>query len=122
MAKTNARAVARKRRKAHIRKSVVGTTAQPRLSVFRSARHIYAQIIDDSTGSTLVAASTLSPELQGREGTCGNRSAAEAVGKLVGERAVEAGIGRVCFDRNGYLFHGRVKSLADAARQAGLQF
>lgn len=92
------------------------------MSVFRSANHIYAQIIDDSSGVTLAAASTLSSELSGHEGHRGNRSAAEAVGKLVAEKAVEAGVSTVTFDRNGFLFHGRVKALADAARAGGLKF
>jgi len=122
MGKTNPRAVARHRRKKHIRKQVRGTAERPRLSVFRSARHIYAQVIDDVTGTTLAAASTLSEELSGHEGGTGNRAASAAVGKLMAERALAAGVSTVTFDRNGYLFHGRVKSLADAAREAGLKF
>ena len=122
MAKTNPRHAARQRRKAHIRKSVHGTAARPRLSVFRSARHIYAQVIDDVSGRTLVAASSLSPELRGEEGHHGNRDMAAKVGALVGQKAVAAGVTSVTFDRNGYLYHGRVKALADAAREAGLKF
>jgi large subunit ribosomal protein L18 len=122
MGKTNPRAVARHRRKKHIRKQVRGTAERPRLSVFRSARHIYAQVIDDVAGTTLAAASTLSGELEGLNGHSGNRDASAAVGKLVAEKALAAGVSTVTFDRNGYLFHGRVKSLVDAAREAGLKF
>ena len=122
MAKTNPRARARHRRKAHIRKTVRGTTTVPRLSVFRTTNHIYAQVIDDTRGITLVAASTLSEELKDYEGHRGNRAAAKLVGELIGKKSLDAGIATVCFDRNGYLFHGRVKSLADAARGAGLNF
>lgn len=122
MAKTNARNVARQRRKMHIRKTVRGTAERPRLSVFRSANHIYAQVVDDTAGVTLVSASSLSPELAGLEGHRGNRTAAAAVGKLLGTKALEAGVTAVSFDRNGFLYHGRVKSLADGAREVGLQF
>ena len=122
MAKTNGRSVARQRRKMHIRKIVRGTTERPRLSVFRSANHIYAQVVDDTSGVTLVSASSLSPELAGLEGHRGNKTAAAAVGKLLGTKALEAGVTTVSFDRNGYLYHGRVKSLADGAREVGLQF
>ncbi len=108
------------RRHARVRKKVTGTTERPRLSVFRSLKHIYAQIIDDSTHRTIVSASTLDPELRGKFGA--NTEAAKAVGKLVGERAIEKGLKKVVFDRGGYLYHGRVKSLADAAREAGLEF
>lgn len=121
MSKTNIRHAARHRRKQHIRKSIRGTAARPRLTVFRSARHIYAQIIDDTEGKTLVAASTLSEDLKGLEAG-GNIDAAKHVGQLVAKRAIEAGVSTVCFDRNGYLFHGRVKALADAAREGGLVF
>ena len=122
MAKTNKRKEARVRRKKHIRKVVVGSTARPRLSVFRSASNIYAQIVNDESGSTLVSASTLSPELKGYEGNRGNKQAAEAVGTLLATKAKDAGIETVCFDRNGYLYHGRVAALAAAAREAGLKF
>jgi large subunit ribosomal protein L18 len=122
MAKTNNRKVARDRRKKHIRKTVVGSTARPRLSVFRSASNIYAQIINDESGATLLSASTLSPELKSHEGNRGNKKAAGAVGALLANKAKDAGIETVCFDRNGYLFHGRVKALADAAREGGLKF
>jgi large subunit ribosomal protein L18 len=122
MGKTNPRAVARRRRSLHIRKKVRGTADRPRLSVFRSARHIYAQVVDDVSGTTLAAASTLSGELKDHEGNTGNRDASAAVGTLVAAKAIAAGVSSVTFDRNGYLFHGRVKSLADAAREAGLKF
>lgn len=121
MSKTNIRHAARHRRKLHIRKTVRGTTARPRLSVFRSARHIYAQIIDDTDGRTLAAASTLSEELKGLEAG-GNVEAAKQVGTLIAKRALDAGVSSVCFDRNGYLYHGRVKALAEAAREGGLVF
>lgn len=122
MAKTNPRAQARIRRKKHIRKHVRGDSARPRLTVFRSAKHIYAQIVDDRSGVTLAAASTLSSELAEHEGSKGNKEAAKAVGSLIAKKAAEAGIEAVRFDRNGYLFHGRVKALADAAREGGLRF
>ncbi len=119
MAKTKRQA--RGRRKLRIRKKVVGTSARPRFTVFRSARHIYAQVIDDSTGQTLTAASTLSTDLKGNlEGN--KRDAATAVGALVAEQCKSKDIKQVVFDRNGYLYHGRVKALAEAARKAGLDF
>ena len=122
MAKTSARRSSRIRRKRHIRKTVYGSTARPRLCVFRSASNIYAQIINDDQGQTLVSASTQSPELKSFEGNRGNKKAAEAVGTLLATKAKEAGIESVCFDRNGYLYHGRVKALADASREGGLTF
>ncbi len=112
----------RARRKQRIRKRVSGSTERPRLSVFRSASHIYAQIIDDDRGVTLAAASTLSKELGELEGHRGSIPAAEEVGRLIAKRALANNIGRVVFDRNGFLYHGRVKALADAAREAGLDF
>lgn len=115
------RIVGRERRKLRIRKKVNGTPEQPRLSVFRSARHIYAQVIDDSTGSTLAHASTLSKELKGAdEGT--KTDDAKKVGKLIAKLCKEKNITRVVFDRNGYMYHGRIGALAQAAREAGLQF
>jgi len=117
MAKTNEKRAARHRRKKHIRKVVHGTAEKPRLSVFRSARHIYAQLIDDETHRTLASASSL-----GLEGQGGNRDAAATVGRLLAEAAKQKSISQVVFDRNGYLYHGRVAALADAAREAGLQF
>jgi len=110
----------RKVRHLRVRKSVSGTTERPRLNVFRSSDHIYAQIIDDTRGHTLVGVSTLSPELSGQPS--GNVLAAKAVGKLVAEKALAAGVTRVVFDRGGYLYHGRIAALAQAAREAGLQF
>ncbi len=95
---------------------------RPRLSVFRSGKHIYAQVIDDAQGKTLAAASTLDKGLKGEGSTGSNKAAAEAVGKLVAERALAAGVSAVVFDRGSYLYHGRVKALADAAREGGLAF
>jgi large subunit ribosomal protein L18 len=108
------------RRHARVRKQIVGTTARPRLAVFRSARHISAQVIDDSTGRTVAAASTVEAEL--RSGSGGNVGAATKVGQLVAERAKAAGVTTVVFDRGGFRYHGRVAALADAARKAGLEF
>ncbi|QJA05725.1 50S ribosomal protein L18 [Thermosulfurimonas marina] len=116
----------RLRRKRRVRKKVFGTPERPRLSVYRSVKHIYAQIIDDTRGHTLVAASSLSPEIRARweelkkEG--GKTAVARAVGELLGKRAVEAGIKKVVFDRGGFKYHGRVKALAEGARAAGLEF
>jgi large subunit ribosomal protein L18 len=95
-------------------------SGKPRLSVHRSGRHIYAQVIDDAAGKTLAAASTLDKDLRGS--TAATREGAAAVGKTLAERAKKAGVGRVVFDRGGFLFHGRVKALADAAREGGLEF
>ena len=95
---------------------------RPRLSVFRSSKHIYAQIIDDQKGTTLVAASSLESDLKGSLKTGADAAAAAAVGKLIAERAAKAGVTEVVFDRGGYIFHGRVKALADAAREGGLSF
>lgn len=111
---------ARKRRHLRIRRKVVGTPERPRLNVFRSACHIYAQVIDDLNGRTLISASSLDPELKLKDG--GNVKAATAVGGLLGRRASAQGYKRVVFDRGGYIYHGRVKALADAAREAGLEF
>ena len=101
-----------------IRAKIQGTAERPRLNVYRSLNHIYAQVIDDSNGATLVSASTVSAEAK----TGGNVMAAKEIGKQVAERAKEKGIKKVVFDRGGYLYHGRVKALADAAREAGLEF
>jgi len=117
MAKTEEKIRLRERRRLRARPRIRGTAEQPRLSVFRSTKHIYAQIIDDTTGRTLAAASSLSVKVAG-----GNISGAQAVGKAIAEKAKAASITRVCFDRGGNLFHGRVKALADAAREAGLEF
>ena len=122
MAKTNPSYAARERRRKSIRKKIRGTPERPRLSVFRSANHIYAQIIDDTQGATLAAASTLSPELKELEGHSGNVEAAKKVGALLAEKAKSAGVDKVVFDRGGFLYHGRIKALADAAREAGLDF
>jgi len=105
-----------------MRKKVVGTAERPRLNVFRSLNNIYAQIIDDTKGVTLVSASTLDKELKDNASHGGNKESAKLVGKLVAEKAVAAGIKQVVFDRGGYIYHGRVKELADAAREAGLEF
>ena len=111
------------RRKQHVRKKVSGTPERPRLSVFRSNRHIYAQLIDDTAGVTLVAASTKSKALRDQlPGKGNNKKVAEAVGEALAKGALGVGIKCVCFDRNRYRYHGRVKSLADAARKAGLAF
>lgn len=121
MANTSRKLSLRRRRKVAIRKHLRGTTERPRLSVFRSTKHIYAQVIDDDTGRTLASASTQSSDC-GEVKHGGNMDAAKAVGTLIGERAKAAGVDSVVFDRNGYLYHGRVKALADAAREAGLKF
>jgi large subunit ribosomal protein L18 len=110
--------IIRQRIHKRIRRRVAGTAQRPRLAVFRSLKHIYAQVIDDGAGHTLAAAS--SDEKNGSNG--GNVAGAKAIGKLVAERAKEKGVNAVVFDRGGYLYHGRVKALADAAREAGLQF
>ena len=102
-----------------IRRKLAGTSARPRLAIFRSVAHIYAQVIDDAQGQTLVSASTVD---KGGKTNGGNVAAAKAIGKLVAERAKEKGIKSVVFDRGGYQYHGRVKALADAAREAGLEF
>lgn len=113
---------ARKVRHLRVRKKVVGTSERPRLNVFRSNRHIYAQIIDDTVGHTLVAASTMDPELREKLANGGNVEAARAVGELLARRAKEKGIHTVVFDRAGYLYHGRVAALAEGARAGGLEF
>jgi large subunit ribosomal protein L18 len=105
-----------------IRKKLRGTTARPRLAIFRSTAHIYAQVIDDTKGVTLVAASSTEKPAEGKKVTGGNVAAAKEIGKRVAERAKENGINKVVFDRGGYIYHGRVKALADAAREAGLEF
>lgn len=112
----------RLKRQKRIRKRVKGTPERPRLSVFRSANHIYAQIIDDDKGATLVSASTLDKEFKDSGEKNSGRDAAVVIGKLVGKRAIDKGIDQVVFDRNGYLYHGRVKALSDGAREAGLKF
>ncbi|SCG84087.1 50S ribosomal protein L18 [Proteiniborus sp. DW1] len=114
--------VKRQKRHLRIRKTVTGTPERPRLNVYRSLNHIYAQIIDDKAGRTLVSASTLDKELKGKLGETGNKEAAKAVGKLVAEKALAKGIEEVIFDRGGYIYHGRVKELAEGAREGGLKF
>ena len=107
------------------RKRISGSKERPRLSVFRSVTHIYAQVIDDSTGQTLVSASTIDAGLKAKlpKGvTGGNLKGAEAIGKTIAERSIEKGITRVVFDRSGFLYHGRIRAVADAARKAGLEF
>ncbi|KPJ65259.1 MAG: 50S ribosomal protein L18 [Coxiella sp. DG_40] len=110
------------RRKYHVRKRVFGTPDRPRLSVFRSNRHIYAQIIDDVAGATLASASTRAKGLRDRVSNSGDQKAAEIVGEAVAKQARSVGIKCVCFDRNRYKYHGRVKALAETARKAGLAF
>lgn len=111
-----------KRRTRRTRHDLRLKTTRPRLSVFRSSKHIYAQVIDDVKGATLASASSLEKELKGKLKTGADREAASEVGKLIARRAKEHGVEAVVFDRGGYLFHGRVKALADAAREAGLKF
>ena len=113
---------ARKARHFRVRKNVSGIPGKPRLNVFRSLNHIYVQVIDDFTGKTLMGASTIDKELKGKAGKGGNIEAARTVGALIAKRAVAKGIKKVVFDRGGYLYHGRVKALADAAREGGLEF
>jgi large subunit ribosomal protein L18 len=111
------------RRKATVRRAIKdAATGRARLSVFRSSKHIYAQVIDDAKGATLAAASSLEKEMRGSLKTGANVEAAKAVGKLVAERALQKGVKDVVFDRGGYLYHGRIKALADAAREGGLKF
>jgi len=110
------------RRKRHVRRKVLGTPNRPRLSVYRSLKHMYAQVVDDLSGRTLASASTLSKEVHDEVASTGNRDAAARVGRLLAERARQAGVEAVRFDRGGRKFHGRVKALAEAAREAGLRF
>ena len=112
----------RLQRHKRVRRKVSGTTQRPRLCVFRSSNNIYAQIIDDTNRVTLVAASSLEADVKGAVNHTGNKEAAKLVGQLVAKKAVEKGITEVVFDRGGYLYHGRIKELAEAAREAGLKF
>ena len=112
----------RLRRQRRVRNRLFGTPERPRLAVFRSSKHIYAQVINDQTATTLVSASTMDPEIKGQLAYGGNKAAAEVVGRVVAERARKAGIDKICFDRRSYKYHGRVEALAQAARAAGLQF
>ena len=115
----------RDRIKHRIRKRMQGTEARPRLTIFRSVAHMYVQVVDDMTGRTIASASTVEPKVKGAmkkaEGG-GNVAGAKAIGKTIAERLIEKGVKRVVFDRNGFLYHGRVKAVADAAREAGLEF
>ena len=115
----------RDRIKFRIRKRVLGTPERPRLTVFRSVAHIYVQVVDDMKGTTIAAASTVEPSLKGalsKEAKGGNVAGAKAIGKAIAERLLEKGVKQVVFDRNGFLYHGRIKAVADAAREAGLEF
>ena len=120
MTQVASRGAARRKRHQRIRLTMAGTDARPRLAVFRSLNHIYAQVIDDASGRTLAAASTVDKELKGSKKTKSEEAA--VVGRMVAERAKAAGVERVVFDRAGFRYHGRIKSLADAAREAGLEF
>ncbi|MEX0687237.1 MAG: 50S ribosomal protein L18 [Pirellulales bacterium] len=112
----------RLRRRRRVRKPLRGTSERPRLSVCRTSKHIYAQVIDDATGKTLASASSVDREIRGSVASGGNKQAAEVIGKAVAERAKAAGVTQVCFDRGSFKYHGRVAALADAARAAGLEF
>lgn len=122
MSHKNIREEARQKRKTRIRKRIFGTEQRPRLSVFRSAKHIYAQIVVDSTGSTILAASSQSPEIRAELAKLKKSEAAKKVGELLGRKAAERNIRKVVFDRNGFLYHGRIKALAEGARETGLEF
>ncbi|SFM34191.1 large subunit ribosomal protein L18 [Paenibacillus sp. 1_12] len=113
---------ARLKRHLRVRKKIQGTTERPRLNIFRSSKHMYAQLIDDVKGVTIASASTQDKELKENIGNGGNAEAARKVGALIAERAKQSGVEKIVFDRGGYLYHGRVKALADAAREAGLEF
>lgn len=121
MGKTAIKTIIRRKRQVRVRKKITGTTSRPRLNVFRSARHIYAQLIDDTTNTTLLACSTVSCDTTELKST-GNIHAAAFVGKQIAKLATDQGIASVVFDRNGFLYHGRIKALADAAREGGLVF
>ena len=122
MGSLNIKQQARLKRKKRIRKKISGTLERPRLCVFRSSRQIYAQLIDDLSGHTLAAASSLEESVKQRSEAGGKVALAVQVGKLVAERAAEKGVKRVVFDRNGFLYHGRIKAVSDGAREAGLEF
>jgi large subunit ribosomal protein L18 len=115
----------RQRIKYRLRKRATGSTERPRLTVFRSVSHIYVQVVDDTSGQTIASASTVEPSVKGalkKDVKGGNIAGAKAIGKTIAERLIEKGVKRVVFDRNGFLYHGRVKAVADAAREAGLEF
>ena len=123
MAKTSPRLKARLRRKQHIRKHISGTAKRPRMAIFRSSKHIYAQIIDDERGITIASASSLTPEIRSKaEDLEDKKAVAKEVGRIIAQRAKGKGVNVVAFDRGGYLYHGRIKALADAAREVGLNF
>jgi large subunit ribosomal protein L18 len=122
MDKAREKRLARQRRHARVRKRAYGTPERPRLNVFRSLQHIHAQVIDDTRGHTLIAASTLDADIRSKLGDKTKTGQAEVVGDIIAKRALAAGIKHVVFDRGGYLYHGRVKALADAARKGGLDF
>lgn len=122
MGSLNLRKKARLKRKKRIRKKLFGTQQRPRLSVFRSSKHIYAQVIDDTLGHTLTTASSLEKAVKEQPKFDNKIAMANFVGKLLGERTIEKGINQVVFDRNGFLYHGRVKAVSDGAREAGLEF
>ncbi|HEY4492082.1 MAG TPA: 50S ribosomal protein L18 [Acidobacteriota bacterium] len=122
MPKIKTKEDARARRKNRIRKRITGTSEKPRLSIYRSLNHIYVQAIDDSKSKTFFSASSLDPDVKGKDGKTGNKDAAKRVGELMARKCKEKGINHVVFDRSGYLYHGRVKALAEAARNAGLVF
>ncbi len=122
MGKINPKTKARQRRKQRIRKHVSGTAQRPRLVVFRSNRHIYAQVIDDDRGVTLASAGSLSPEIREIPDLKGKKAVAQAVGRLIAQRAKSQGVNTVAFDRGGFLYHGRVRALAEGAREGGLDF
>ncbi|HOP73578.1 MAG TPA: 50S ribosomal protein L18 [Bacillota bacterium] len=122
MYKRPERREARLRRHIRLRKKISGTAERPRLSVFRSLHHIYAQIIDDTKGITLVSASSVEPEIRSQLKYGGNIAAAQVVGAAIAKKALQNGIKAVVFDRGGYIYHGRIKALADAARENGLEF
>lgn len=122
MASIKSKNINRKARHARVRKKIAGTAELPRLNIFRSNSNIYAQIIDDVTGNTLIAASSLETSVKEKVSNTGNKEAAKLVGQLVAKKALEKGIENVVYDRGGYLYHGRVKELAEGAREAGLKF
>ena len=122
MGNTSPRLKARLKRKKRVRKNIFGNQDRPRLSVFRSSKHIYAQIVDDTSGTTLVSASTLDTEFKEQKVGGKKVEIAKAVGNLVGKRALDKGISKIVLDRNGFLYHGRIKALSDGAREAGLNF
>jgi len=122
MASNNSKNDARLKRKIRIRKKIKGSSDKPRMCVYRSLSNIYVQIIDDTTGKTIVSASTIDKEIKSLPDSGDKKAEAKLVGKIAGQRALSAGISKVVFDRNGYIYHGRVKAVSDGAREAGLEF